>query len=246
MGKKVQPNICVGEGDVAKYVILGGDPERIEKIVSYLENAEKVADHRGYITYTGEFEGVGVSTSCHGVGAPSAAVVLEELANVGAETFIRVGTAGAIQRGIGIGNLIIVHAAVRDEGLTSKYVSKGYPAVSDWEVTNALVQSAEELDVRPHKGIVVTDDAFYAPRWEQWRKSNAIAVEMECSAIFTLARLRKLRAGAILTVDGNIAEGTKKGEFESGEEAGDFDRRVVSGIENGIEIALKAIKLLEG
>lgn len=246
MGKKVQPNICVGEGDVAKYVVLGGDPGRIKKIASYLENVEKVANHRGYVTYTGEFEGVRVSTSCHGVGAPSAAVVFEELSNVGAETFIRVGTTGAIQREIGIGDLIIALAAVRDEGLTSKYVGKEYPAVSDLEVTNALIQSAEELNVKPDRGIVVTGDAFYASRWEQWSKSNAIAVEMECSVIFTLARLRKLRAGAILTVDGNIPEGTKKGEFESGKEAGDFDRRVIGGIENGIAIALKAIKLLEG
>ncbi|MEA1905066.1 MAG: nucleoside phosphorylase [Candidatus Hadarchaeota archaeon] len=245
MKKSIQPNIWVGKGDVAKYALLGGAPERIEKIASYLEKAEKVADHRGYVTYTGKFKGIEVSASCHGVGAPSASVVVEELANVGVETFIRVGTTGAIQPGINIGDLIIANAAVRDEGLTSKYVDIEYPAVADGRVTNALIQAAEKLDVKHHIGVVVTSDAFYASKWEHWNQANAISVEMECSAVFILARMRKLKAGAILTVDGNIAEGTRKSEFGPGEKTGDIDERVVNGIEKEIEIALKAIELLE-
>ncbi len=245
MSRKVQPNICVKEGDVAENVILGGDPGRIEKIASYLEDSKKVADHRGYVTYTGEYNGVEISTSCHGVGAPSAAVVVEELAETGAKNFIRVGTTGAIRSGISIGDLIIAEAAVRGEGLTADYVDVEYPAVADFEVTSALVEAVADLEFETLRGVVLTEDAFYASRWERWGKTNTLSVEMECSAIFVLASLKNLKAGAILTVDGNLPEGTKKSEFEPGENAGDFDRRVISGIENSIEISLKAFEILE-
>lgn len=246
MTEKIQPNICVKEGDVAEWVVLGGDPGRIEKIATYLENVEKVADHRGYVTYTGEYNGIQISVSCHGVGAPSVAVVIKELADAGAKNFIRVGTTGAIQSGIEIGDLIIAGAAVRGEGLTSAYVDVGYPAAADLEVTSALADSAEELDVEYRQGIVLTEDAFYASRWQRWASKDVLSVEMECSAIFVLASLKGLSAGSILTVDGNLPEGTKKSEFESGEDAGDFDSRVINGIENSIEISLKAIELLNG
>lgn len=246
MTEKVQPNICVKEGDVAEWVVLGGDPGRMEKIASYLENVEKVADHRGYVTYTGEYNGIEISASCHGVGAASAAVVVEELAEAGAENFIRVGTTGAIQSGIGIGDLIIAEAAVRGEGLSSAYVDVEYPATADLELTAALAEAAEELGVENRQGIVLTEDAFYASRWQKWASKNVLSVEMECSAIFVLASLKGLSAGSILTVDGNLPEGTKKSEFESGEDAGDFDNRVINGIENSIDISLKAIELLNG
>lgn len=246
MGKKVQPNICVKEGDVAKYVILGGDPDRIKKIASYLDNVEKVADHRGYVTYTGEYDGIKISTSCHGVGAPSAAVVIEELAKVGAKNFIRVGTTGAIQPGISVGNLIIATGAVRGESLTSAYVGEEYPATPDIEITNALINAADELSMEIRHGIVATEDAFYASKWKKWSKKNVLSVEMECSAIFTLSKIKNLKSGAILTVDGNLSEGTKKSEFEVGENTGDFDKRVINGIEKSIEASLRCIKLLEG
>ncbi len=231
---------------MARNVILGGDPGRIEKIATYLDDSEKVADHRGFVTYTGKYNGIEISASCHGIGAPSAAIVFEELSEAGAENFIRVGTTGAIQARIGIGDLIIPEAAIRGENLASAYVDKEYPAAADIGVTRALVEAASNMDVEFLRGVVLTEDAFHASRWDKWADTNALSVEMECSAIFTLSRLRGLRAGGILTVDGNLPEGTKKSEFEPEEGPGDFDNRVIEGIGNSIEISLEAFEILRG
>lgn len=248
MKKRMQPHIMCGVGDVAKYVLLPGDPRRAEKIASLFDEVRKVAEYRGYVTYTGEVDGVGVSTSATGIGCPSAAIVVEELAKIGAKTFIRVGTTGALQPEIEIGDIVIATAAVRAEGTTKAYVSIEYPAIADMNVVSALLQSSEKLGRKVKVGTVVTCDAYYAEElnfWIPWSKANVLSIDMECSVIFTIAKLRGLKAGAILAVDSNLPRGIMKGEFEPGEKTGELDERVQRAIGDEIRIAIEAVKILE-
>jgi len=245
MKKRIQPHIMCGVGDVAKNVLLPGDPKRAEKIASFFDEARKVAEYRGYMTYTGKVDGIDISVCSTGIGCPSAAIVVEELARIGAKTFIRVGTTGALQPEMEVGDIVIATAAVRADGTSKVYAPAGYPAVADFSVASALVEAAEKLGVKVHVGKVVSTDAFYAGSYNIWSRARALSVEMECSAIFTIAGLKGLKAGAILAVDGNLATGIKKGEFEPGEKSGELDERVQNAIEQEIKIAIEAVKILD-
>jgi len=247
--KRIQPHIMCGVGDMARYVLLPGDPRRAERIASFFDEARKVVDYRGYIGYTGKVSGVPISTCSTGIGCPSAAIVVEELAKIGAETLIRVGTTGALQPEIEVGDIVIATAAVRGDGTTGAYLPAEYPAVASFEVVSALLEAAERLKKKVYSGIVLSTDAFYGSDEDfirRFKDAKVLSVEMECSALFLIAGLRNLRAGAILAVDGNLAKGIKKGEFEPGEETGELDSRVQRAIEDEIRIAIEAVKLLEG
>jgi uridine phosphorylase len=236
-----------GVGDIEKYVLSPGDPKRVEKIASFFDKSQKVGEYRGFVTYTGSVDGIGISACSTGIGCPSAAIVVEELAKIGAETFIRVGTTGSLQPGIEVGDIVIAAAAVRADGTTRNYVPIEYPAVADFNVVSALVQAAGKSKRKVHFGPVLTSDAFYGDidNLKHWSKFNVLSVEMECSVIFALAKLKKLRAGAILAVDGNPLMGVGKGEFEPGERTGELDERVQDAIKEEIQIGIEAIKILE-
>ncbi len=247
MKRRIQPHIMCGVGDVAKCVLLPGDPGRVVKIASFFDEARKVSEYRGFVTYTGEVDGVGVSACSTGIGCPSAAIVVEELARIGAETFIRVGTTGALQPHIDVGDIVVATAAVRGDGTTRSYVPVGYPAVADFGVVSALIEASELMGREVHVGIVLSSDAFYAggESTSRFSEANVLSVEMECSVIFTLAGLKGLRSGAVMAVDGNLVKGIKKGEFEPGERSGELDERVQRAIDDEIRIAIEAVKLLE-
>lgn len=248
MKKRMQPHIMVGIGDIEKYVLIPGDPKRVEKIAAFFDESRKVGDYRGYLTYTGSVNGIGISACSTGIGCPSTAIAVEELAKIGAETLIRVGTTGGLQPEIEVGDIVIATAAVRGDGTTRNYVSIEYPAIADFDVVSTLIQAAEKSKKKVYFGPVLTTDAFYADNIEvlkSWSRSNILSIEMECSAIFALASLKKLKAGAILAVDGNILKGIKKGEFEPGEKTGELDERVQEAIKEEIRIAIEAIKILE-
>ena len=247
--KRLQPHIMCGVGDVARYALLPGDPRRVERIASHLDEARKVGDYRGYVTYTGEAEGVGISACSTGIGCPSAAIVVEELMRIGVETFIRVGTTGSLQPGLDSGDIVVATAAVRGEGTSRSYVPVEYPAAASLDVTLALLDAAHELGVEVHPGIVLSTDAYYGGNEEALRRygaANVLSIEMEASTIFTLAALRGKRAGAIMVVDGNLAEGTGKGEFEPGERTGELADSVQSSIDDEIRVAIRACQILEG
>ena len=248
MKRRIQPHIMCGVGDVAKYVLLPGDPGRVEKIASFLDEAEKVAEYREFVTYTGEAGGVGISACSTGIGCPSAAIAVEELMRIGAETLVRVGTTGALQPHLDSGDIVVATSAVRAEGTSRTYVPVEYPAVASFDVASALLQAAEELGREVHPGIVMSTDAFYGGNEEALRRfgeAGVLSIEMEASVIFTLASLRGRRAGAIMAVDGNLAKGTAKGEFEPGERTGELDERVQRAIEDEIRIAIRAVQMLE-
>jgi len=247
MKKRIQPHIMCGVGDIEKYVLLPGDPKRVEKIASVLDEARKVADYRGFVTYSGKVDGIGISACSTGIGCPSAAIVVEELTKIGAETLIRVGTTGSLQRDINIGDIVIATAAVRADGASKTFIPAEYPAVASFDVTSALIQAAEKLGKKIHVGVVLSSDAFYcddAIARSQFSQANVVSVEMECSVIFTLAGMKGLKSGAILAVDCNIPKGIRKGEFEPGQKTGELDDRVQKAIREEIQIAVEAVKLL--
>jgi uridine phosphorylase len=245
--KSIQPHIMCGIGDVAKYVLIPGDPRRVEVIASFLDESWKGADYRGFVTYTGKKDGVGISVCSTGIGCPSAAIAVEELARIGAKVFIRVGTTGALQEEVHMGDIVVASAAVRADGTSKIFAPLEYPAVADFDVSSALLEAARKANRKPHFGVVLSTDAFYGNHksLKRWSKFGVLAVEMESSVIFTIASLRKLKAGSILAVDGNPLLGLGKGEFEPGEHTGELDDRVKTAIREEAKIAIDAVLILE-
>ncbi len=212
-----QYHINVGEGDVGRYVILPGDPKRCVKIAAYFDDAKLIADNREFVTYTGYLDGVKVSVTSTGIGGPSASIALEELANVGADTFIRVGTCGGMQTEIESGDLVIANGAIRMEGTSKEYAPLEFPAVPNIQVVNALMASAKEQNYRHHVGIVQCKDAFYGQhspetkpvgyelinKWSAWKSLGCLASEMESATLFVVGSARRVRVGAIFLVVAN-------------------------------------------
>ncbi len=226
-----QYHLEVTADDVADSVLLPGNPERLDKITPLWDEANEVASHREYRTATGTYEGTPISVTSTGIGSPSAAIAVEELARVGVETFIRVGSCGAIQPEMAIGDLVITTGGVRQEGTSDEYVREAYPAVADYEVVCALIAAAERLDYPYHTGLTMSADAFYAGQGragfegfmaagaetlvEELKAVNVANIEMEASAILTLASIYGLRAGAVCTVYANRETGEFRTEGET-------------------------------
>ena len=145
--ERVQYHICLKPGDVSRYVLLPGDRDRVSKITASWDEAKEVAKNREYLTHTGFYKGVRISVCSTGIGSPAAAIAVEELANVGAETFIRVGSTGSIREECKCGDLIISTGAVRLEGTSKQYVRAEYPAVASYDVVASLVEAAESLSL---------------------------------------------------------------------------------------------------
>ena len=226
-----QYHVEVGPGDVADVVLLPGNPERVDKVTTLWDDAEEVAYHREYRTATGTYDDTPISVTSTGIGSPSATIAVEELARVGVDTFIRVGSCGAIQPGMHVGDLVITTGAVRQEGTSDEYVREDYPATADGEVVSALVAAAERLGHDYHTGITMSTDSFYAGQGrpgfegfraagsealvEELRAANVKNVEMEASAILTVASVYGLRAGAVCSVYANRVTGEFRTEGES-------------------------------
>lgn len=215
----LQYHIHLKPGDIPRYVLLPGDPGRVPLIASYWDQSRLVAEHRGFVTYAGMYKGVTLAATSTGIGGPSTAIVVEELLRVGADTFIRVGTTGALQDYIKLGDLVISTAAVRFDGTSKTYVNPGYPAVASYDVLLALIEAAESLGVRYHVGITASSDSFYVgqgrpgfrgylpQRWEgierRLRELNVLNFEMEASTLFTLTSIYGARAGAVCAAIAN-------------------------------------------
>jgi uridine phosphorylase len=214
-----QYHIEVREGDVARAVILPGDPQRVEKISARWDSVKKVAMHRQFVTHTGVYKGIPVSACSTGIGGPGTAIVIEELANVGARDFIRVGSCATLKKDIEIGDLIISTGAVRLEGTSKQYIRLEYPATPSYEIVLALIEAAEKLGLRYHLGISASTDSFYLGQsrpgfggYEQsWstsligelQRANVTNFEMEAATLLTLANIYGFRAGAVCAVYAN-------------------------------------------
>jgi uridine phosphorylase len=228
---EVQYHIEVGPGDVADAVLLPGNPERVDKITALWDDHEAVAHHREYRTATGTYDGADISVTSTGIGSPSAAIAVEELARVGADTFVRVGSCGAIQPEMDVGDLVITSGGVRQEGTSDEYVREDYPAVADHEVVSALVAAAERLGYDYHVGLTMSADSFYAGQGrpgfagfeaagsdtlvEELQDANVKNIEMEAAALLTIANVYGLRAGAVCSVYANRVTGEFRTEGES-------------------------------
>ncbi|MDD4780272.1 MAG: uridine phosphorylase [Tissierellia bacterium] len=243
----IQYHINMKEGDVGKYVILPGDPKRSEKIARHFDTPVLVADHREFVTYTGLLDGVKVSVTSTGIGGPSASIALEELANIGADTFIRVGTCGGMDINVMGGDLVIASGAIRMEGTGREYAPMEFPAVANYEVLNSLVKASKDLNKKYHVGIVQCKDAYYGQhepetkpvgydlinKWNAWLKLGTLASEMESAALFIVGSYRKVRVGSIFSVVAN-QERRKLG----------LDDFQVHDTEEAIKVAIEAIRNL--
>lgn len=212
-----QYHIGLKAEDIGKYVILPGDPKRCEKIAAYFENPKKVGDRREFVTYTGFLNGEKVSVTSTGIGGPSAAIALTELAKLGAHTFVRVGTCGGIDTDVKSGEIVIAQAAIRAEGTSKEYAPIEFPAVADFGVTSALKKASESLGAKSHIGVVQCKDSFYGQhepesmpvsyeltnKWEAWKMLGTLASEMESAALFVVASFLKVRVGSCFLVVAN-------------------------------------------
>ncbi len=237
-----QYHIRCKPGDLASYLLVPGDPDRVPKIASLWDEAREIAYHREFRSFTGKYKGVYVSAISSGIGPSSMAIVVNEAANLGVKTFIRVGSTGAIQPYIDCGDLVISTACVRLDGTSNNYVTPEYPAVADFEVLLALIEAAESLGVNYHIGITATTSDFYAGQTRihppiskagntlsAMRKARVLNFEMEAATLFVLSSLFGLRAGAICAVYANRI--TK--EFKPG-----------AGEKECIKVANEAVKIL--
>lgn len=201
----------------AKYAILPGDPARVEKIASYLENPRFYHQKREYTTWIGELEGEKILVMSTGMGGPSTAIAAEELFMTGVHTMIRVGTCGGMATEVMGGDLVIAHSAIRAEGTTQEYVPLAFPSVADLTVTNALVAAAEKLEAAHHVGVVHCKDSFYGQKeasrmpiaaqlqqnWQAWLTAGCLASEMESAALYIVAQILGVKAGCVLNVAWN-------------------------------------------
>jgi purine-nucleoside phosphorylase len=200
-------------GDYAPIVLLPGDPDRATAIAQRfdggLANARQVNAHRHLYGYTGTFNGVPISVQTTSMGAPAAAIVVEELIRLGGRRLIRVGTTGGIGRGIRTGEIIIATAATGFDGTTATYLhGEPYAGAADYAITRALVEAADAAGAPRHVGPICTVDVFYNPDadyFSRWAARGILGFEMESSAIFYLAARAAaaggdVRAGTILTV----------------------------------------------
>ncbi len=211
-----QYHVRISRKEAERYALLPGDPERVPKISAQWDSFEEVSRHRQYVVHRGKYKGTGLLAVSTGIGAPATAIAVEELARVGVDTFIRVGSTGAIQPEIELGDLVITAAAIRMEGTSDQYILKAYPAFAHYEVLLALIEAAESIGYRYHVGVTATTDSFYTGQgrpgfhsyMQSWhrhilpdlKEAKVLNFEMESSALFVISSLYGLRAGSVHAV----------------------------------------------
>ena len=210
---KKMHHLQIKPGEIGEFVIMPGDPNLCHLIAEHFENPQLVAQNREYVTYTGKYKGLTVSATSTGMGCPSAAIALEELIMSGAKYLIRLGTTGALQKNISLGDIIIPSSAVRLEGTSVEYIPIEFPAIADIDIIDDLVKATQEKNLKPHIGIIMSHDAFYKgsvfaepdflKKEQVWIDSNVLSVENESSALFIIGYLRKVKVGSILTTVAN-------------------------------------------
>ena len=206
----VQYHIRCKEGDVGRYCFLPGDPGRCEAIAQHFDNPVHVGMNREYNIYTGTLLGEKVSVCSTGIGGPSAAIAMEELSAIGADTFIRVGTCGGIDLNVLPGDVVVATGAIRFEHTSFEYAPAEFPSVPDFDVTLALRDASLALGYRTHTGVVQCKDSFYGQhspekspvsyellqKWESWKRLGVKASEMESAALFVVAAALGVRCGS--------------------------------------------------
>ena len=245
MAEDPRYHIRVKPEDVGGYVLMPGDRDRVERIAKHLDDARVVGENREYRTMTGTLDGTPVSVMSSGMGCPCVAIGIEELRTAGAHTIIRVGTTGAIGPGPHLGDAIIAQAAVRSDGTSKAYIETAYPAVADFDVTDALRRAAVSAKHPHHVGVVESSDAYYAGDWagetasaermQLMARAGVLSIEMEAATLYVVGRLRGLRTGCILTLREEWAEDGSR--IQAGDEFED-------GLDRVIRIAVEGVRNL--
>ena len=231
----------------AKYAILPGDPGRVSKIAANLTNSYLITTNREYTSYLGEIANEKVLVISTGMGGPSTAICVEELALLGITHLIRVGTCGGMQLEVEAGDIVIASSAIRQEGTSKEYLPIEFPAVADFDLTLALKEAVMELNYPYHIGVVQCKDSFYGQhspalmpvnyelinKWNAWLKLGCLASEMESAALFTVAAYLRVKVGSVFLVIAN----------QEREKAG-LDNPVVHDTDSAIKTAVDAIKLM--
>lgn len=245
MTKELQAHLQLGDNHGAKYALLPGDPKRIDRVKDLLTDPIELAYNREYRTVLGHYQGIPILVTSTGIGGPSAGIAVEELANLGVSHLIRIGSSGALQKDIQLGELIIATGAVRDEGTTHAFVKASYPALADSELTAVMQKTAEELEFTHHLGIVRSHDSFYTDHEEEtdayWSNKGILGADMETAALFVLGALRGLKTASVLNVvvpaEGNLETGIN--DLVKGEDL------AARGEKNQILLALDTIVAME-
>ena len=242
-----QFHIACAQGDIGRYCILPGDPGRVPAIAALFDDAKQIAYNREFNVWTGTLLGEKVTACSTGIGGPSAVIAMEELHNIGADTFIRVGTCGGIALPVKSDDVVIATGAVRHEGASREYAPIEFPAVADFQVTNALVEATKKLGFPLHTGIVQCKDSFYGQhdpaaspvyyelqqKWESWKRLGVKASEMESAALFVVAAALGCRCGSCFHVVWNQER-----------EAAGLDQKMSEDTSSSVKVSVEALKLL--
>ena len=225
-------------GDYAEACLLPGDPLRAKYIAeTFFDDPVQRNEERGLLGYTGTFEGKPVSVQATGMGCPTAAIVMEELIQLGVKRFLRVGTCGGLQHDLPIGDLVVVLSAVPADGTARHYVGdEPHAPTASWELVHAAVHAAKELGLAVRVGPIVSSDTFYDPdsdRHGRWSQRGILAVEMEAAVLFTIAALRGVEAGCLLTVSDYAVHGEAIARIS--------DEELRAAVDRMTELALRTI-----
>ncbi|MBE6023733.1 MAG: nucleoside phosphorylase [Cellulosilyticum sp.] len=238
---KIQPHIQCSAKDAAPYAILPGDPNRVERVKDYLEQVREIAFNREYKSIIGSYKGIQIMVVSTGIGGTSVGIAVEELYRIGVRTMIRIGSCGALNTKIGLGDLILADGAVRDEGTTRAYIETSYPAIPDTQLLMKIIEVAKSRKYPYHIGKVRSHDSFYTDQEEEidafWSQKGIMGADMETAALFVIGGLRGVHTASILNTvvpyDGGLEEGIN--EYISGE------NRTAEGEKQEILLALETL-----
>ena len=242
-----QFHIACAQGDIGRYCILPGDPGRVPAIAALFDDAKQIAYNREFNVWTGTLLGEKVTACSTGIGGPSASIAMEELHKCGADTFIRTGTCGGIDLNVQSGDVVVATGAIRYEHTSREYAPIEFPAVADFQVTNALVEATKKLGFPLHTGIVQCKDSFYGQhdpaaspvyyelqqKWESWKRLGVKASEMESAALFCCAAALGVRCGSCFHVIWNQER-----------EAAGLDQEESHDLSAALEVGIEAVRLL--
>ena len=240
-----QAHIQLDETVNAPCALMPGDPKRVDVIASCLENVEELTFNREYRSIVGTYKGMRVIGISTGMGGSSVAIAVEELKKIGVHTMMRIGSSGALQNNIGLGDLIIAEGAIREDGASRTYVSENYPAVPDYRLIRHCVEVAKENGYEHHEGIILSHESFYYDEDEEdckkWSKKGVLGTDFETAALFTIGRLRGVHTASILNNVVIWGENTENsiGSYQGGE------NRTAIGEKREVMTALEAMYRLE-
>lgn len=200
--------------DLAQHVMLVGNPQRAEQVSKLLSGARLVNDYRYLLVFTGTYEGQRMSVATTGMGAPSTAIVVEELCNLGARVLVRVGSAGGVSADVDAGDIVVATGSVRDDGTSPQYLPLAFPAVPDADLLRLTIDAARETAPTVKYGVVISGDAFYRNYDDQkmslMSQSSVKAIEMESGCVFIVGQYRGVRTSALFAIDGSVTKNTIK------------------------------------